>query len=147
MNERVIRSWIDVLRSGKYKQCGGRLCDNRFNWETLTTTNHLSYCCLGVLEELHRKEDKGIKREKVRDGYRYYDNFGNSNTHLLKSTKKLVGISNKLQEVLINMNDTNKNFNEIADFLERKLEQSLKRRKRAKTKPTISNRKAGPGTS
>lgn len=44
MNEDVKKKWIKALRSGKYKQTKGKL-KSKYN----------SFCCLGVLCDLHSK--------------------------------------------------------------------------------------------
>ena len=48
MDPRVKKLWVDALRSGEYNQALGSLmvCGIHFN----------SYCCLGVLCDLHAKE-------------------------------------------------------------------------------------------
>ena len=51
MNPEIKKQWVDALRSGKYKQYKGALRGINKNGDT-------SYCCLGVLCELHRKKMK-----------------------------------------------------------------------------------------
>jgi hypothetical protein len=46
MNQDVKQKWITALRSGEYKQTGGRLRKGD------------SYCCLGVLTDLYDKDIK-----------------------------------------------------------------------------------------
>lgn len=55
MNEKIKKLWISALRSGKYKQGRTVLHDPIEN----------TYCCLGVLCDLYRKEigsDKTVKQ-------------------------------------------------------------------------------------
>jgi len=50
MNQDVKQKWVTALRSGEYKQTGGRLRKGD------------CYCCLGVLTDLYDKDkDKDIK--------------------------------------------------------------------------------------
>ncbi len=55
MKSKIKEKWVAALRSGKYKQGGGQL-------KTLSGT----YCCLGVLCDLHSKslKKKGFKFSK-----------------------------------------------------------------------------------
>lgn len=45
MNKRVKKKWLIALRSGIYRQAEGKLNDGR-----------QSFCCLGVLCDIHSKE-------------------------------------------------------------------------------------------
>lgn len=49
MNREVMEKWVAALRSGEYTQGTGDL-------RLANEDGSLSYCCLGVLCELHRKE-------------------------------------------------------------------------------------------
>jgi hypothetical protein len=57
MNQYVKQKWITALRSGEYKQTGGRLRKGD------------CYCCLGVLTDLY---DKDIKN----DDHQWYEEEG-----------------------------------------------------------------------
>lgn len=46
---KLIDKWIKALRSGKYKQCTGALCD-------IPVSMDAHYCCLGVLTLLYAKD-------------------------------------------------------------------------------------------
>lgn len=49
MNQHVKKMWVDALRSGEYKQnCNGVLHDEGTD----------TFCCLGVLCDVYRKETK-----------------------------------------------------------------------------------------
>lgn len=52
MKKEIADKWVAALRSGKYSQTIGRLCADTSD-EGLAET---SYCCLGVLCDLHSKE-------------------------------------------------------------------------------------------
>ena len=60
MNPRIKAEWLDALRSGEYKQANGAL------HEIDPATGAASFCCLGVLCDLHRKETKW--GEWIKDG-------------------------------------------------------------------------------
>ena len=96
--EEFIEEWIKALESGEYKQTKGRL------------RTGVGHCCLGVYAEVNSipisgyGDDMMINNENV--GYKpIMDIIGQSNVNKLWS-----------------MNDTdNKNFEEIADWLEENL--------------------------
>ena len=48
MNKEVAMMWVDALRSGEYPQTRGQL-------QSVDDTGMHSYCCLGVLCDLHRR--------------------------------------------------------------------------------------------
>lgn len=52
MRKEIKEKWLEALRSGKYEKTKGNLC------EVDTFTDKKSYCCLGVLCDLHRKITK-----------------------------------------------------------------------------------------
>lgn len=54
MNQRVKLKWVKALRSGEFTQTTEKL-------RTATRKEH-SYCCLGVLCELHRREKAPTRR-------------------------------------------------------------------------------------
>ena len=63
MKKRVLTKWLKALRSGKYKQGRGALCQ-------IDKKGNESFCCLGVLCDLYNKEQKrnkkrGLAVEKV----------------------------------------------------------------------------------
>jgi hypothetical protein len=53
MNKRIKKLWVRALRSGDYMQVGGRLRDGD------------SFCCLGVLCNLHAMEHPKIARKQL----------------------------------------------------------------------------------
>jgi hypothetical protein len=59
MNARIKQLWLDALRSGNYSQWQGRL------------RNGDSFCCLGVLCDLHRKETGAGRWTSVADERSY----------------------------------------------------------------------------
>lgn len=55
MKKRVLTKWLKALRSGKYKQGRGALCQ-------IDKKGNESFCCLGVLCDLYNKEQKRNKK-------------------------------------------------------------------------------------
>lgn len=56
MKKRVLTKWLKALRSGKYKQGRGALCQ-------IDKKGNESFCCLGVLCDLYNKEQKRNKKK------------------------------------------------------------------------------------
>lgn len=54
MKRAIKKQWVEALRSGKYKQGEGALCQDA------------KFCCLGVLVDLYIKE-KGLKWKKTKE--------------------------------------------------------------------------------
>ena len=59
MKKRVLTKWLKALRSGKYKQGRGTLCQTDKN-------GNESFCCLGVLCDLYQKEQKRNKKRGLK---------------------------------------------------------------------------------
>jgi hypothetical protein len=107
MNIELKQRWATALRSGQYKQGTHRLNRNG------------KHCCLGVLCEVLElpKDDEVGDTVKVYT----YNNFrmiSNINSDLAKD----IELSLKERDHLVSMNDCdNRNFNEIADYIEKDL--------------------------
>ena len=56
MKKRVLTKWLKALRSGKYKQGRGALCQ-------IDKKGNESFCCLGVLCDMYNKEQKRNKKK------------------------------------------------------------------------------------
>ena len=56
MKKQVLTKWLKALRSGKYKQGRGALCQ-------ISKKGTESFCCLGVLCDLYNKEQKRNKKK------------------------------------------------------------------------------------
>lgn len=108
MKSQLRNEWCDALRSGKYKQCKHVL------------TNGKAYCCLGVLAKvagLTELPDNGndSPRFKTNKGLLLYDAF-------TEEYLQQLGLREIQQSDLIDLNDNdNKNFSEIADYIEREI--------------------------
>ena len=101
--------WLKALRSGKYKQtdCVLRRGGNK---------KKATFCCFGVLCDV-----AGAKWEKSYKNFDAYKcSFGDHT--LSPSSLELFGIASVQQRKLIVMNDIeNNSFNEIADYIEKRL--------------------------
>ena len=97
LNKEYKRRWIYALRSGEYKQTKLSLCDS------------VGYCCLGVLCMLN-----ALRFEKSLSIGLFY----NDELYDLKNSTYLRGED---INVLANMNDCGKTFDEIADYIEENL--------------------------
>ena len=95
--------WVKALRSGKYKQA-----KNKLKAED-------GHCCLGVLCTLTRYKNNYTQMKD-------FPTFG-TNQVLPHKIVKLVGMKTSRGAVdgitLTSLNDTGKNFNEIADFIQK----------------------------
>jgi len=56
MNNTIMKKWVKALRSGKYKQGRGTLCQ-------VDKKGNESFCCLGVLCDLYNKDRKAKKKK------------------------------------------------------------------------------------
>ncbi len=99
--------WLAALRGGRYKQGNGELlCDGR-------------YCCLGVYARVVHGFEKSTLEGKVqlcdldldRDLGPWPELYCHSDPESW----------NGIQAVLAGMNDNNKSFREIADFIEKNI--------------------------
>lgn len=133
MDPKVKRRWLHWLRSKRYDQVEGYLCGE-------TTGGDNAFCCLGVLCNIHAEshgeywgDAEAEKRGTVTlmtksiDGSRRKRKFtplpylANKFENLPGVVSKWSGLSKDNQEVLAQMNDDGKNFDEIADYIEKNL--------------------------
>lgn len=108
MKKKIMKKWVKALRSGDYKQTTGCLKDDT------------GYCCLGVLCDIYRKDQK--------KGFNFL-NRGTLNETVMKwsGVKTDEGIiGDELEygnERLIEMNDFyKKSFKQIAKVIEKNYE-------------------------
>jgi hypothetical protein len=109
MNPEIKQKWVAALRSGEYKQTTGHLRD-----ET-------GFCCLGVLCDLHAKENNG----QWEDGH-----YLSTKDVLPDTVEKWAGVLGPSPEVmedddkksmLSELNDGGMTFARIADLIEEQL--------------------------
>lgn len=97
--------WVSALRSRYYEQGTGYLRNND------------KHCCLGVLCDILAND--GIGEWKGGDDF-YYNGepYRSALTNGTEALAEFVGLDKKTQDVLINLNDNNANFNTIATVIE-----------------------------
>jgi len=122
MNKRVKKKWLWWLRSGRYDQARTRLLKEDMS-------GNASFCCLGVLCNIHAEETgKGYWEHN-----RYYSDgasAGGVSVQLPSEVVDWAGLSQESPRVtdsayelrsLANMNDNGMTFDEIADIIEEQL--------------------------
>ncbi len=117
LNATNLASVLVALRSGEYQQ--GRDC--------LLSGDR--YCCLGVISELYRRETgKGIWKKSVAQAPRmafYVDQEG-STLYLINPLHDWTGLSVAREATLTRMNDDGRTFMEIADQLEKWINEDIR---------------------
>jgi hypothetical protein len=102
MDAAIKAKWVEALRSGKYQQAQEFL-------KVQVTPDMCSFCCLGVLQEVLAAD--GVVIGKDEDG---------ELLDLDEATERL-GLTEKQQLDVSNMNDDGYPFDRIADHIERHL--------------------------
>jgi hypothetical protein len=110
MNREIADKWAAALRSGKYRQGVGQLRQVSYTDDNYNT---FSYCCLGVLCDLHDSEK-----------WRYID-YAGSRTTPPDSVLHWAGIQRRCApdldsiDLFVDLNDfQNKSFSDIAMHIE-----------------------------
>lgn len=105
--------WVTALRSGDYIQGKSALQYGG------------NYCCLGVLCEVMVKNGSDlVTTSPLGIGYRQkYHMFGfvQNNTNIADEVRQEIGLKNVIMARLMTMNDGGKSFEQIADYIEKKL--------------------------
>ena len=132
MKKDIATRWIKALRSGKYKQGNGTLCE--------VTTKGTKHCCLGVLIDMYQQECKQ-KKKKALTVKRIHDDgdgsivaYGSTReTDVLPvAVKKWAGMRSRNGDLetdiycgmdLVSMNDDGDSFKKIASVIEKKYEE------------------------
>lgn len=114
--------WVKALRSGKFTQCKGRLCEVKNSKE--------KHCCLGVACEVYNKYHTKKLSVKVYDMSKYFDD---ESSVLPEKVVKWLGLADKyaglnnivdnyhnsISDCLVSLNDDKgKNFKFIAQVIE-----------------------------
>ena len=103
--EQVYDAWIEALRSGEYKQTDGQLYDDDVN----------SFCCLGVLCDLARKDGGKVNWN---DPWKSIVQAEGGNLPFY--VRQYIGMSDYQEQKLIKMNDSGtQSFKHIASYIER----------------------------
>jgi hypothetical protein len=108
MTKDDIRVWIDALRSGNYNQTTGTLKEQ-------LPDGDYGYCCLGVCVSVLGEEPQA----EIRDDVNFIEEDPMSVYRKLEEELGKIGID---QDILIQMNDEGKTFQEIADRIEEMME-------------------------
>ena len=138
MNKTIAMKWVKALRSGKYKQGDGYLCQ--------ITSKGKKHCCLGVLTEMYQAEQKAKKKKALpaKVGKIYADasfdvvKYGSGECpaeELPVAVRRWAGIEGRFGELfdvgldgvgvyesLSRMNDEGHSFKKIANFIEKNYE-------------------------
>jgi len=105
MNDNA-KAWIAALRSGKYKQGTGALCDDG------------RFCCLGVACDLAVKAGVDLSIGKRGSNTTFDEKFG----MLPRKVQCWLGLASDngsmIGDTLVSMNDIGSTFSEIADLIE-----------------------------
>jgi len=117
MDPKIKRKWLAALRSGEYVQGKGNLL-------SIEESGEHSFCCLGVLCDLHSRET-GQKWEVKK-----YDNVFSGlynvsryleNCNILPSAVEKWAGDNIPNWTLADMNDNGKSFKTIANYIEKEI--------------------------
>ena len=135
MNKTIAMKWVKALRSGKYEQGVGFLCQ--------VNSKGKKHCCLGVLTEMYQAEQKAKKKKGIptKVSKAYVDDstavvkYGNGEyaaKELPVVVKRWAGMEGRLGEFdvmskgyygsLSRMNDDGHSFKKIANFIEKNWE-------------------------
>lgn len=113
MNKTIKRKWLQELRSGNYKQ-GRTFLRRRYPMKLNPSKIVEKWCCLGVLADTTHPDEWDESQTS------YYTNCGSGrfpNTAVTDAAKVAI-----LQcRTLARMNDSEKPFSEIADWIEENL--------------------------
>lgn len=101
--------WVEDLRSGQYQQLNGALFDG-----------DNSYCCLGVLQRIRRKDVPVAIKHEYPDGEVWWEDPFEEFPYYEEEFQNLVPIWDELS----NINDNGYSFSEIADVIEKNVETS-----------------------
>ena len=113
MKEIVKNKWVKALRSGEYDQGKNRLL-------TVHDNDSKSFCCLGVLCELHAQETGGHweKERGLKWEYRGQEGVLPGSVMEWSGVSNVNGRATGLNGSLILMNDSGDyDFNQIADLI------------------------------
>lgn len=108
MNQELKTKWVEALRSGKYTQGNGLLCN--LNSEI----NKLEHCCLGVLCEV-----AGVVR--IHDDEGNYK-FDGKQDYLSNTLLEKFGIGHQEQKKLACMNDGSEEYSDAGNAVSNEFE-------------------------
>ena len=121
MHKEIAEKWVEILRSGEYKQTTGKLAN----------VDRTEHCCLGVLCELAIKDDVDVEVSVGVTGGEERTLFGCGWSMPPPSVLRWAGfragkgvlrIDKPSISLLAHMNDIEESFNRIADVIEERWE-------------------------
>ena len=114
MDTKIKADWIAALRSGDYIKGRGQLR------ETDLSTGATSFCCLGVLCNLHAiAHPKIAAAQSVNDAYMQRSDYLPTSVEIWADLSGTDGAYRTSTDSLANDNDAGKSFEQIAGIIER----------------------------
>ena len=121
MNPKVKAKWLKALRSGEYDQTESTLLER--------TPEGDKFCCLGVLCNLYAQEHPGTGFRLQDHNYKFFGTSWNLPAKVVQWAKISLAAKypnnrftlDSAETKLIGLNDNGKDFNKIADWIERNL--------------------------
>lgn len=107
MNKEIKAMWVNALRSGLYKQGTGALCKNG------------KHCCLGVLCQISNLKSKPVSQLETCTSLSFQYDYSESAWRLPHLFREKIGLSEKIHDKLMGMNDDGKSFKQIAAYIQR----------------------------
>jgi len=114
VNKTIKAKWTKALREGKYKQGQGRLYRVNDQGEQL-------YCCLGVLCDLYAAETHTPWEKDTSQTYTMHNHQSFLPNQVIEWAEIKYGTIGLPTDLLIDMNDGGKTFEEIAEVIEKRL--------------------------
>ncbi len=137
MMHELMKQWVEALRSGDYKQVGGVLSLNPAEPGDIPNRDDRLFCCLGVLCDIHPDvtltwepavDEAGLTTDEPfydsdHRGYITSYQYDDSRSYEVLPTKfrEAMGMSERLEKHLAEMNDSGVSFDLIADEIEKRL--------------------------
>lgn len=101
--------WVKALRSGRYKQGTGKLRKRK--------DGKLQYCCLGVACNLIDNK----RWKPLLDNFNFGSIMSGQGPTEFSYNNLISGLRPSEVSILMNLNDTDQSFNDIADWIEANL--------------------------
>ena len=115
----VKKAWIAALRSGDYQQGQGSLRRFIYGWDFSRNSQEVvgyQYCCLGVLCDI------GERKNWEGEAYIFPDgNVDSASINCNAEMFEMTGLTGDDEAALVDMNDSGKSFEEIANYIEENL--------------------------
>src|ERR1700722_7017928 len=109
MNPQLKQSWLAALRSGHYKQAFGHL-------RVSTGMGDVRHCAMGVLYDLITPKPAFLPDPSP---FAIFETVSGGGSFVPAERLAAVGLTPMQQQLIASLNDNGKNFDEIADIIER----------------------------